>query len=231
MVLSTFVGEQKQIQGAGGTQNNGVLNPVYTKWKVKILSLEVELKSLLLKKTSLIQKMKEFGEADASTANQKVMSSENKQKINQLKIIEDNLKQYESKFSELESQHSKQKLDDNAMAQEEATFARLYNSSLVKYENQKLLFRAPVTRSLDFKNSVLEPVIFLGTPMRRIIFIAFGCGLIFTILVTLIKSNLGNKMKKSIVNQENAQYVDVSSDDIVDTELSFEKEKMAGLQS
>jgi hypothetical protein len=197
---------------------------------MRILTLEVELKALLHQKSSLMQNIKEL-EEDTSTQGQIVESSEIKRKRNQIKNLENKIKQYQSQLPKLESQVLKQQLYDKAMAQEEAASAHLYNSSVVKYENQKLLYRAPTARSLDFKNSTLEPVIFLGTPMRRIIFIAFGCGLIFTILVTLIKSNLGNKMKKSIVNQENAQYVDVSSDDIVDTELSFEKEKMAGLQS
>lgn len=65
--------------------------------------------------------------------------------------------------------------------------------------------------------------------MQRVIYMAFGSGLIFMILATLIKSNLGNQEKEFIVKQKDTQYVDVFRGDIVRHEQS--KENMTEPQS
>lgn len=93
LVLSTFIGEQKQIRGSnsGDSEKNGVVNPVYTKLQVKILTYEVQLKALLSKKSRLVQKIGVL-ELDASTQSQIGERPEFKQKQDQIKNLENKIK-------------------------------------------------------------------------------------------------------------------------------------------
>ena len=231
--LLAFTGKRKRDQGINSEdfEYPRIISPIYVGLIDKLLTYEIQLKELLLKK-SLLEKQKSKSLKSNDKAQSQIEDSLGfKQKRDQIKNRENKIKQYESRYAGLESQISRQKLDFKTLTQEEVTLATLFKSDFKKFKALQSLYTTQYSRGLGFNKSGLEPVIFMGTPMQRIVFIAFGSGLIFMILITLIKSNFDNREDEYFVRQKVAQNVDTIRNDIVPIEQSVENEKMTEPQS
>ena len=92
--ILSFKGEQKLIQGSnsGNSKSFRLINPVHTELMDKMLAYEIQLKTLLLKKSRL-EKQKSRGlKSNGSTQSQIADRPEFKQKRDQIKYLENKIK-------------------------------------------------------------------------------------------------------------------------------------------
>jgi hypothetical protein len=137
---------------------------------------------------------------------------EYKQKEQRLKVLSEKIEQHEEELSQLEKQFLDGKIEEKNLLAEEEVLARLFRKKLQKSEEMKFV-KASEPMKLDFFISSLEPANFIGTPLERIIFLAFGCGLIFMISATLIKAKIYSQgREKRNVRTSYAEPVEPSPD-------------------
>jgi capsular polysaccharide biosynthesis protein len=209
---------QVEVTNTGNPRNNRVFNPAYTMLQEEIFTHEVQLKTLSSKKYRLEQEIKKL-KSNANYQSQIVESPEFASKRNLIKNIRNTIKQYGVEYNRIASRMSKLQLEKAILTDQERSWARLLTSNFKKFEELKSL-KTRNLRSLNFTFSALEPVIFLGTPMRRIIFISFGVGLIFAILITLIKENFGAQgMNEFYVKSNDSQYPGAFRDEKASNEI------------
>lgn len=177
------------------TQNGKIFNPVYTSLQEAIFSYETYLKTLE-KKISLTGKMVS-GELklESNEQSQVFENADILKKKHQIKLLKEKIKQYEKASSRLEIQITEKKLEERNLIKKETALANLYNDNSRKF-NELELIKTSKPRSLDFSLSNVEPAVFLGSSMKSLVFIAFGAGLVFMTLITLIKFNFNSKNTK-----------------------------------
>jgi hypothetical protein len=165
-------------------QNYGVFNPVYIKLQEEVVEVEVLLKTLEAEKENLDKTILRL-ELELANKSYSGESSEVAQKREQIKMLANTIKRYDRKAHKLANQISKKNNEFKSLVLREVAFSKLTEKlKLLKNQNPK---------GLDFTASALEPTISLRPSMRTIVFLAFGCGLVFMILVTLIKASFAGQ--------------------------------------
>ena len=109
-----------------------------------------------------------------------------------MKNLKKQIKQYEDQSRKLNSQISQQKQEYKTLAGDEAILANLFKVISKRFEEMKVL-KSKKTRGLNFASSALEPVVFLGSPMRVNISVAAMVGLTLSIFFTLLQVRFGGQ--------------------------------------
>ena len=161
-------------------KNNTILNPVFLKLQEEVIAGEVLLKTLDGQKNNLDKVILSL-ELDLSSNNHTDESPEFVQKKYQVKILANSINRFEGEARKLERQNSIKIAEFYNLTQEVVAFSDQMKK-LKLLRNQKAI-------GLDFTASALEPAIFLGASLKRILFLSFGCGLGFMILVTLVRAS------------------------------------------
>ena len=146
----------------------------------EVIAGEVLLKTLDGQKNNLDKVILSL-ELDLSSNNHTDESPEFVQKKYQVKILANSINRFEGEARKLERQNSIKIAEFYNLTQEVVAFSDQMKK-LKLLRNQKAI-------GLDFTASALEPAIFLGASLKRIIFLSFGCGLGFMILVTLVRAS------------------------------------------
>ncbi|MBT5631577.1 MAG: hypothetical protein HOJ13_02500 [Nitrospina sp.] len=187
---------KNKTQDSNKTKNKfNAYNSAYFSLQEKIIDLEVNLKVIDGQRNRLVERIRDL-ESDMKSVKSMGEGSEfvqNQSEIN--KVLGDNIKLYELDSKKLESRISKNQLELENLIQQELVSAELFRLNSVKLEKLRLSNSSKLSVP-NFSYSAMESVGTLGNPMQRIIFVSFICGLVFMILVTLIKANFVSQKDK-----------------------------------
>ncbi|MBT3508711.1 MAG: hypothetical protein HN472_04100 [Nitrospina sp.] len=198
------------MDAAGKFEKNMLrINPIYTELRERVLASKVALNAIKSQQ-ALLERTIRDSESDIKTPSKNADSLKLTQNESQLKIITKQIQEYEKKSRDLDNKIIEMKIAIRNLNKEEAALANLHQISFKKFEELRLL-RSQNESRLNFLSSELEPPVFLGSSMQRTVFIAFGTGLIFMILVTLIKANFSAQDKNGVASEQvNTQYAKAS---------------------
>ena len=168
--------------------NETLLNPVYLKLQEEVLLHEVQLKTFVFQKVRLEKLIREL-ESDVNNPTQVEASSNFSHEKQQLKMLAEKIKRYEEEVSELEKQIHIKIYEEGTLIKAEKVLAIVFKDKFRINEEWELVKAFDPPMRLDFSISTLEPTVLLGFPILKIALIAFGSGLIFMILVTLMKAS------------------------------------------
>jgi hypothetical protein len=206
------------------SKNNGIINPVHIKLQEDVIESEVLLKTLDAQKVRLENKIHNL-ELDLNSKSQRSDGSVLIGKKSQLEKLTEKIKQYEQKSGLLENLISEMNIEKKKLVQQEIDFAKLV--SLISQELEELkLLKAQKAIGLSFASSPFEPARLLGTPLGRVAYMAFGSGLIFMILLTLIKAGFSSGFANELNSHQNNTSNSVSfSENIASNEGITAEEK------
>ena len=189
--------QQATASSSGNNVNQNIIkNSARIKLQDEIITNEVHLKILSAQTNRLEQSIREL----ESENNNKIKTSQNTsfaQKKPLVDLFKININRFENKANELASTISEKTLEIRNLAQKETSLGTKYKSYLKDFKELESL-KDSKQKTLDFSLSPLEPAVFQGSPMQKIILLSFGCGLIFTTLVILIKENFSAKKSDNI---------------------------------
>jgi capsular polysaccharide biosynthesis protein len=201
-----------------------ILNPIYLNLQNNVLNNEVLLKTLKTESDRLNQMIVNLKSGPQIFKGEDVNKEAANRKYH-LNSLNDKIELHEDKARFLNAQISEQIIKHKSLTHKEVSAANLYNSRLNKFKELEL-FKNAKSRPLDFSLSTLEPPIFLGTPMQRIIFTAFACGLFFSILVILIRENFRGKFEARSNSREREKQYKLTTHE--DSHPAYEESNLSG---
>jgi len=207
-------------------QSKKALNPIDRRLDHSIIADEVLLASISSKKVHLEKLVREL-ESDTGKSKPEAQVLEfpaNGYQANilkQMKNLKKQIKQYEDQSRKLNSQISQQKQAYKTLAGDEAILANLYKVISKRFEEMKVL-KSEKTRGINFASSALEPVVFVGSPMRVNISVAAMVGLTLSIFFTLLQVRFGGKNTEKIEKKPaDSQYPEENYAEPASTKSNF----------
>lgn len=196
--------ENSRTSNLNDPKGNKVLNPIYMKLQEKVIDSEVLLKRLDAQKAHLEQMINHI-KINLSSQNPGDEVIGFAEKKHQLEILAKKIKQYEKESTKLENQILEKTVEKRTLEEQESELANLVKLNSKEFEDLQSV-KAQNTLGLSFEPSTSEPGTFVGTSLIKIAVISFGSGLIFMVLVTLIKVNFRarfeNEQPKDTLNSD-----------------------------
>lgn len=206
------------LTGISELQVSTTRNPIYTSLQQKIITGEVNLKSLQIQKDHKGQKILRL-QSEISNPSLAGNISDIAQNNNQIKLLAKTIKSYETEARNLEKQLSERRIEHRTLTRKEQTSAANFTAELKNFKELELL-KTSKSRGPDFSLSTVEPAKFFGPSVRTNTLLASAGGLIFMIFFTLIKDAFSPQRADAINSKpmDAHQYANRSNDDLIQNE-------------
>lgn len=182
----------------GGFEKNVIFNPVHMKLQEEVVISKVLLKKLGVQKAHL---EKRINSLESKLSGRSELGDEPSlvEKKYQLEVLAKKIKRYEKESSTLENQILEKEAEKLDLVEQESNLADLVKLGLKDFQGLKLLNSQNYT-GLSFASSALEPEKYTGVSLRETAFFSFVSGLVFTILLTLIKASYSSRTENEKPN-------------------------------
>jgi uncharacterized protein involved in exopolysaccharide biosynthesis len=212
--------------------SNKEFNPIHIKLQKEILTNEVHLKTLDSQKARLDLKILNLEAYLSKQSNiGEIINSAHKnteliQIKDQIKLLKKKIGRYQAKASKMEREIAEKIITDRNLTRELTVSENLFDMNLKNFKELELL-KAENISDLNFSLSNTEPAFFLGTPLKTIIFLSSGTGLILMILIVLIKENFNsiNAKRLNSLKKANHQFAKESGENIAHSETRIIKDE------
>jgi hypothetical protein len=187
-----------KVADFGGLEKNIIYNPIHMKLQEQVVISEVLLKKLGVRKTHLEKRINSL-ESKLSRRSEQGDDPGLAEKKYQLEVLAKKIKRYEKESSTLENQILEKTTEKLDLVAQESSLAGLVRLNSKDLQGLKL-FHSQNYTGLSFASSAVEPEKYTGVSLREIAFFSFVSGLVFTILLTLIKASFSSRTQNEKPN-------------------------------